>query len=120
ALHRGGRDKRQGLPGACRTHRLPGGRSPGRVRPLQRQQGGGGDRDRRIPALLLPSGCVPGVGARGERDRGRGLGGLAEPWNFGPEPGTDLDVEALTERILRAWGGGVWHATGDEGGPREA
>jgi CDP-glucose 4,6-dehydratase len=46
--------------------------------------------------------------------------GLAEPWNFGPEPGTDLDVESLTERILRAWGGGVWHATGDEGGPREA
>jgi CDP-glucose 4,6-dehydratase len=49
-----------------------------------------------------------------------GAEGLAEPWNFGPEPGTDLDVESLTERILHAWGGGTWHATGEEGGPREA
>jgi len=51
---------------------------------------------------------------------GEGAEGLAEPWNFGPEPGTDLDVESLTERILRAWGGGTWQATGEEGGPREA
>jgi len=48
---------------------------------------------------------------------------FAEAWNFGPEPGTDLDVESLAERILQAWGGGAplpWHATGEEGGPREA
>ena len=60
------------------------------------------------------------LGARLLRDGGEGL---AEPWNFGPEPGTDLDVESLTERILHAWGGGAplpWHATGEEGGPREA
>jgi CDP-glucose 4,6-dehydratase len=51
---------------------------------------------------------------------GDGADGLAEPWNFGPEPGTGLDVETLTERILRAFGGGTWHASGEEGGPREA
>jgi CDP-glucose 4,6-dehydratase len=49
-----------------------------------------------------------------------GAAGLAEAWNFGPEPGEGLDVEALTERMLRSWGGGTWHATGEEGGPREA
>lgn len=49
-----------------------------------------------------------------------GAAGLAEPWNFGPEAGTGLDVEALTNRILRAFGGGSWHASGEEGGPREA
>jgi CDP-glucose 4,6-dehydratase len=49
-----------------------------------------------------------------------GPDGLAEAWNFGPEAGTGLDVESLTERMLQAWGGGTWHASGEEGGPREA
>jgi hypothetical protein len=38
---------------------------------------------------------------------GEGRGGLRGAWNFGPEPGTDLDVESLAERILQAWGGGA-------------
>jgi CDP-glucose 4,6-dehydratase len=49
----------------------------------------------------------------------QGAEGLAEPWNFGPEAGTGLDVETLTNRMLRAFGGGTWHASGEEGGPRE-
>jgi CDP-glucose 4,6-dehydratase len=49
-----------------------------------------------------------------------GAAGLAEPWNFGPDAGTAIDVETLTQRMLRAWGGGTWHPSGEEGGPREA
>jgi CDP-glucose 4,6-dehydratase len=48
-----------------------------------------------------------------------GAEGLAEPWNFGPEAGTGLDVGTLTERVIRTWGGGTWHTAGEEGGPRE-
>ena len=43
----------------------------------------------------------------------------ADAWNFGPEPGDELPVRDIAQRVCELWGGGLeWRAEGD-GGPRE-
>jgi CDP-glucose 4,6-dehydratase len=43
----------------------------------------------------------------------------ADVWNFGPEPGDELPVSAIADRLAALWGEGLeWRAEGD-GGPAE-
>ncbi|MCH8006170.1 MAG: CDP-glucose 4,6-dehydratase [Planctomycetes bacterium] len=49
-----------------------------------------------------------------------GAAELAEAWNFGPEPGLAMSVEALTQRFLRAWPGGRWEPRCESDPPHEA
>jgi CDP-glucose 4,6-dehydratase len=43
----------------------------------------------------------------------------AEAWNFGPDPGDELPVRDLVERIGARWGDGFEWRTEDDGGPPE-
>jgi CDP-glucose 4,6-dehydratase len=43
----------------------------------------------------------------------------AEAWNFGPEPGDELPVRAVVERIGALWGEGFEWRVEDDGGPPE-
>ena len=45
---------------------------------------------------------------------------LAGAWNFGPEPGTAMSVQALTERALQAWGRGEWEDLSEPDAPYES
>ncbi len=49
-----------------------------------------------------------------------GAAELAEAWNFGPEPGRAMSVEALTQRFLRAWPGGRAEPRSESDPPHEA
>jgi CDP-glucose 4,6-dehydratase len=55
-----------------------------------------------------------------ERMLAEGPRGLAEGWNFGPDPGDRIDVERLTERALAAWGSGTWSRVDEARPPHEA
>jgi CDP-glucose 4,6-dehydratase len=45
---------------------------------------------------------------------------LADSWNFGPEPGSGISVQALTERVLQAWQQGRWEDLSAPGAPPES
>ncbi len=49
-----------------------------------------------------------------------GAAELAEAWNFGPEPGRTMSVEALTQRFLRAWPSGRAEPRSESDPPHEA
>jgi CDP-glucose 4,6-dehydratase len=49
-----------------------------------------------------------------------GAADLAGPWNFGPEPGSGISVNALTERVLGAWEQGRWEDLSEPGAPPES
>jgi CDP-glucose 4,6-dehydratase len=45
----------------------------------------------------------------------------AGPWNLGPDPGDELPVSAIADRLCELWGGGFrWRAEGDGGPPETA
>jgi CDP-glucose 4,6-dehydratase len=45
----------------------------------------------------------------------------ADAWNFGPEPGDELPVRDIAERVSGLWGEGLeWRAEGDGGPPETA
>jgi CDP-glucose 4,6-dehydratase len=45
----------------------------------------------------------------------------AEAWNFGPNSSNAIDVQTLTEKILREWGGGTWKGVAQkDNAPHEA
>jgi CDP-glucose 4,6-dehydratase len=47
--------------------------------------------------------------------------GAAGPWNFGPEPGDELPVRAIADRLAQLWGEGLeWRTEGDGGPPETA
>jgi CDP-glucose 4,6-dehydratase len=47
--------------------------------------------------------------------------GYAEAWNFGPYHSNAVDVQTLTEKILREWGSGTWEGISHhENSPHEA
>ena len=43
----------------------------------------------------------------------------AGAWNFGPDPGDDLPVRRVADRLCRLWGGGLRWTADVEGGPPE-
>lgn len=44
----------------------------------------------------------------------------ADAWNFGPDLGTEITVETLTEKLIAYWGGGEWTPMKNKTGFREA
>jgi CDP-glucose 4,6-dehydratase len=45
----------------------------------------------------------------------------AEAWNFGPDPGDELPVREIADRVAALWGGGLeWRPEGDGGPPETA
>lgn len=53
------------------------------------------------------------------RPPGTGPCGLDEAWNFGPVPGRTMNVRALVERLLAAWGEGSWRDCREPNAPHE-
>lgn len=78
-------------------------RNPAAVRPWQH--------------VLEPLGGYLALAARMLTD---GAPRWSDAWNFGPLPGGDVSVAALTEQCIAAWGAGRWASVGDARQPPEA